>query len=76
MPLFGSIIWAAIHMLVALGLNMLAVWIGWIHHGELFTIYWIVMAIRLYDAQMKFSVAYKENPELVEDILRHQLLDK
>ncbi len=74
MPLFSSILWILVHCMIALGLTVLGIWSGLINHGEVFAVYFVIYCTRLYDAQMKFTRAYKENPELVENMLRYKLL--
>jgi hypothetical protein len=75
MPLISSILWILVHCLLALALNVVGIWSGLIAHGEIFALYFVIYSARLYDAQMKFTRAYKEDPQLVEQILRHNLLD-
>jgi len=76
MLILNTIAWAIIHSLIALAINMLAIWLGIINYGELFALYFVVVAARLYLAQIKFSTAYREDPELVEQILRSQFLNE
>lgn len=76
MPITSSIIWAVLHMLVAIGLNMVAFWFGLIKYAEVFSLYFVILAFKQYYSQVKFTEAYKENPELVEDIMREQYLGK
>lgn len=75
MPLLSSVLWMLGHCLLAIGINTLGIWLGVINYGEFFSLYFFIFAGKLYDAQMKFTKAYKEDPELVEKILRHQLLN-
>lgn len=75
MPLFNSIVWIIIHCLIALALNMLGIWLGLVNYGEVFALYFVIYSLRLYDAQMKFTIAYKEDPDFVESMLRHKLFE-
>lgn len=73
LPLPGTILWIVVHVIMALGLNYVAKETGLIRYSEVMTLYFIILAGRYYDAQAKFSIAYKENPDLVEAVLRDQL---
>lgn len=73
MPLPSTIMWTVLHLLLALGLNYVAKELGLIKYSELITVYFIILAARYFDAQTKFSIAYREDPDTVEAILREQL---
>jgi len=73
MPLIGTIIWTVLHFLLALGINYALKETGLIKHGEFLTVYFVILAAKYFDAQLKFSLAYRENPDIVEQILREQL---
>lgn len=73
MPLFHTIVIIVIHALIALGLNFVVKELGWINHSEVMTGYFVLLALIYKDAQVKFEKAYKEDPELVEEILRDEL---
>lgn len=73
LPLPGTIIWIVVHVITSLGLNWVVKELGLINYSEVMTLYFIVLAGRYHDSQAKFSIAYKENPDLVEAVLRDQL---
>lgn len=75
MPLPSSIMWVVLHALLALGMNWFAKELGLIEYSEVMTVYFILVAAKYRDSQMKFTIAYKENPEVVEQILRDQLIE-
>lgn len=73
MPLLSTIIWLLVNMCMALGLNWIAKELGLISNSEIIALYFIIAAARLQDAQSKFSIAYSQDPDLVEYLLREQL---
>jgi hypothetical protein len=73
MPLFVTITWLLTHLCFAIGLNWLAREVGVIHYGEVVSVYFILLAGKIYDDQRKFSRAYAENPELIETLMREEL---
>lgn len=73
MPLFSSILWLVANLCLALGINWIAKELELINHSELMTLYFMLAAFRIYDAQTKFSLAYQQNPDAVEQMMREQL---
>lgn len=73
LPLPSTLIWVVIHLLIALGMNYVVKELNIINYGELVTVYFVILAARYYDAQTKFSIAYREDPDTVEAVLREQL---
>ena len=74
MPLISTIMFIVFNCIIAIGLNMLVNWTGLLSHGEVFALYFVLLAAKSQDTQYKFTKAYQQNPELVEKILRSQLL--
>lgn len=72
MPLFDTIMWFSVHCILAIGLNMICKWFNIINYGEVFGIYFAILAFRTQDVQYKFTKSYREDPDLVESILREQ----
>ena len=73
MPLISTIIWTLLHVCLALGINYVARELNLISYSEVISLYFIVLAAKYYDAQTKFSIAYKADPDLVEQIMRNEL---
>lgn len=73
MPLFSTILYIVFNLMVALGLNYVVRYLGWIHHGEIIALYFLILAGRLRDIQVKFALAYRANPDIIEQQLRDQL---
>jgi len=73
MPLFSTIFWVLVNVFIAVGLNWFLRELRLINNSEVIALYFIVTTGRLIDVQAKFNKAYKENPDLVEEILREQL---
>lgn len=73
MPLISTIIWTLLHLCLALGMNYVARELNLIEHSEIISLYFVLLAGRYYDAQTKFTIAYKSDPDLVEALMREQL---
>ena len=73
MPLLGTIFHIVVHCIFALGLNWVAREFNLINYGEVITVYFIILAARYYDSQVRFTLAYKQDPAAIEQILREQL---
>lgn len=73
MPLTSTIVWILLHLCMALGVNYVLKELDLIGHGEFIALYFIVLAGKYRDAQVKFTQAYKEDPDLVEAIMREDL---
>lgn len=73
MPLPSTIIWCILHLCLALGLNWVCKELGLINYSEVIALYFIITAGKYYDAQSKFSIAYSQDPDLVESMMRDQL---
>lgn len=73
MPLPSTVFWVILHLILALGLNWIAKELNLIRYSEVITVYFVILAARYFDAQTKFSLAYREDPDTVEEILREQL---
>jgi hypothetical protein len=72
----GTIIFILFNCIIAVGLNVLINWTGLLDNGEVFALYFVLLAAKVQNSQYQFTKAYKENPQLVEQILRSQLLDE
>lgn len=73
MPLPSTIFWLLAHMCLAVGVNYFLKESNLIGHGEFISLYFIAVAGRYRDAQVKFSKAYEQDPDLVEAIMRADL---
>ncbi len=73
MPLLSTIIWVLLNLCIALGINYVIKELGIINHSEFISLYFIIAAARFYDSQLKFTIAYKTDPDLVEQIMRNEL---
>lgn len=73
MPLPSTVIWTILHLCLALGLNWVCKELGLISYSEIIALYFIIVAGKYYDAQSKFSIAYSQDPDLVESMMREQL---
>lgn len=73
MPLSVTIIWCLFHLIIAIGINWVLTQLNLIHYGEALTVYFIILSARYYDTQAKFALAYKQDPELIEALMRDQL---
>lgn len=73
MPLVSTVLWLLFHLCLALGVNYFLKELNIIGHGEFIALYFLVLAGKYRDAQIKFTKAYQEDPDLVEMILREDL---
>lgn len=73
MPLPSTIVFVILHLCMSLGLNWVAKELGLINNSEVIALYFVVLAGKYYDAQTKFSIAYSQDPDLVENLMREQL---
>lgn len=73
MPLFRTIVLMLVHAVIAVGLNFVAKAAGLVQHSEIMTLYFILLAGRYKDIQIRFEEAYAEDPDTTEQILRDEL---
>ena len=73
MPFLATILSTLIHLCFSVGVNWFLKELGLISGSEFVALYFIVLAAKRYDDQLKFADAYAQNPDLMEAMLRHQL---
>lgn len=73
MPLQNTVIWVILHLCLALGINWLLKELDLISHSEFISLYFIVLAGKYFDSQLKFTLAYRQDPNLIEQIMREEL---
>lgn len=73
MPLPNTIFWLILHLCFAVGCNYFLREMELIGHGEFISIYFVWLAGKYRDAQVKFTQAYREDPDLTEALMRAEL---